>query len=96
MLQKFGSTILKTTDTYQLLKVPKGADALDIANQYQESGLVEFSHPNFIVEIEKHQQVIPNDPYFANQFTLNNTGQVFNDGHFGVADADIDAPKLGP
>ncbi|MFM7855488.1 MAG: S8 family serine peptidase, partial [Flammeovirgaceae bacterium] len=34
-----------------------------------------------------------NDPYFANQFTLNNTGQVFNDGHFGTADADIDGPE---
>ncbi|MFM7857484.1 MAG: S8 family serine peptidase, partial [Flammeovirgaceae bacterium] len=93
LLQKFGSTILKTTDTYQLLKVSKGVDALDVANQYQESGLVEFSHPNFILEIEKHQQAIPNDPYFANQFTLNNTGQIFNDGHFGAIDADIDAPE---
>lgn len=91
--QKYRSTILKTTDIYQLLKVSKGVDALDVANLYQESGLVEFAHPNFIVEVEKHQQVIPNDPYFANQFTLNNTGQVFNDGHFGVADADIDAPE---
>ncbi len=91
--QKYRSTILKTTDTYQLLKVPKSVDALYVSNQYQESGLVEFAHPNFIVEVEKHQQVIPNDPYFANQFTLNNTGQVFNDGHFGTADADIDAPE---
>jgi subtilisin family serine protease len=93
LLQRNGATVVKSTPTYQLIKVPKGADALDIANQYQESGLVEFSHPNFIVEIEKHQQVIPNDPYFANQFTLNNTGQIFNDGHFGAADADIDAPE---
>ncbi|MFM7429008.1 MAG: S8 family serine peptidase, partial [Flammeovirgaceae bacterium] len=93
LLQRNGVTAVKNTPTYQLIKVPKGADALDIANQCQESGLVEFAHPNFIVEIEKHQQVIPNDPYFANQFTLNNTGQVFNDGHFGAADADIDAPE---
>jgi subtilisin family serine protease len=93
LLKKFGLIILKTTDTYLLLKVPKGVDVLDVANQYQESGLVEFAQPNFIVEIEKHQQVIPNDPYFANQFTLNNTGQVFNDGHFGTADADIDGPE---
>ena len=90
---KFGTTLVKETDTYLLLKVARGGDALDVANQYQESGLVEFSHPNFIIQVEKHQQVIPNDPYFVNQFTLNNTGQVFNDGHFGMADADIDSPE---
>jgi len=75
------------------LQVPKDGDALNVANKYQESGVVEFAHPNFIIKIEKHQQVIPNDPYFVNQFTLHNTGQVFNDGHFGTADADIDAPE---
>lgn len=91
--RKFGVTLLKDGDTYLLFRVPKNKDALSIANQYQESGYVEFSHPNFIIQVEKHQQVIPNDPYFVNQFTLNNTGQVFNDGHFGTADADIDAPE---
>lgn len=94
--QKFGVTLVKDGDTYLLFRVPKSVDALSIANQYQESGLVEFSHPNFIIEIDKHQQVIPNDPYFVNQFTLHNTGQVFNDGHFGTADADIDAPECWP
>lgn len=91
--EKFGTTLVKETDTYLLLKVARGSDALSVANQYQESGLVEFSHPNFIIQVEKHQQIIPNDPYFVNQFTLHNTGQVFNDGHFGTADADIDAPE---
>lgn len=88
-----GVLLIKNTETYQLLSVPKGVDALEVANKYQESGLVEFSHPNFLARIEKHQQVIPNDPFFVNQFTLNNTGQVINDGHIGVPDADIDAPE---
>ena len=87
-----GVIAVKTTDIYQLLKVPNGADALEIANIYQESGLTRFSHPNFISEVELHQS-IPNDPYFVNQFSLNNTGQVFTDGHFGTSDADIDAPE---
>jgi len=90
--KKFGVEVVKTTETYQLLKVQVGSDALEIANKYQETGLTRFSHPNFICEIEFHQ-VIPNDPYFVNQFSLNNTGQVFTDGHFGTNDADIDAPE---
>lgn len=84
--------IVKTTDIYYLIKVPAGSDALEIANKYQESGLTRFSHPNFICEVELYQ-VLPNDPYFVNQFSLHNTGQVFTDGHAGTPDADIDAPE---
>ena len=90
--EKYGIEVVKTTDIYQLLKVQNGVDALRIANMYQESGLTRFSHPNFICEEELYQ-VIPNDTYFANQFSLNNTGQVFTDGHSGTDDADIDAPE---
>jgi len=90
--KKYGVKVVKTTDLYQLLKVPDGTDALQIANMYQESGLTRFSHPNFYSKVELHQ-VIPNDPYFVNQFALNNTGQVFTDGHSGTVDADIDAPE---
>ena len=90
--QKYGVKVIKTTDIYQLLKVPSGMDALQIANIYQETGLTHFSHPNFYSKVELHQ-VIPNDTYFVNQFSLNNTGQVFTDGHSGTNDADIDAPE---
>lgn len=90
--KKYGVEVVKTTEIYQLLKVQNGMDALQIANIYQESGLTRFSHPNFYSEVELHQ-VIPNDTYFVNQFSLNNTGQVFTDGHSGTNDADIDAPE---
>ncbi|MCK9421961.1 MAG: S8 family peptidase [Bacteroidales bacterium] len=90
--KKYGVEVIKTTELYQLIKTPAGLDALEIANKYQESGLTRFSHPNFICEMELHQ-VIPNDPYFVNQFSLHNTGQVFTDGHLGTNDADIDAPE---
>jgi subtilisin family serine protease len=91
--KKFEVKVVKTTEINQLLKVPVGSDALEIANKYQETGLIRFSYPNFICEMELHQ-VIPNDPYFINQFSLHNTGQVFTDGHFGTTDADIDAPEV--
>lgn len=61
-------------------------NALIIANQYYESELTEFAHPNFITTFER--RIIPNDPYYSNQWHLNNTGQ---DG--GKVDADIDAPE---
>jgi len=90
--KKYGVLVVKTTDIYQLLKVPNGIDALEVANKYQESGLTRFSHPNFICNVELHQSV-PSDPYFVNQFSLHNTGQIFTDGHSGNIDADIDAPE---
>jgi subtilisin family serine protease len=92
MNKKYNVEVIKRDELYQLLKVPKGEDALKIANLYQESRLTRFSHPNFKAKL-KYCQVIPNDQFFANQFYLNNTGQVFTDGHSGTNDADIDAPQ---
>jgi subtilisin family serine protease len=84
-------TVIKKTEIYHLLKVPRGANALEIANKYFESGLVKFSHPNFISEAKCNY--IPNDPYFAFQVALHNTGQLFNDNHTGTSGADIKAPE---
>lgn len=61
-------------------------DALVIANQYYESELTEFAHPNFITTFERRST--PNDLYYPNQWHLNNTGQ-----NGGTVDADIDAPE---
>lgn len=88
--EKYGVVVIKKTEIYQLLKVPDGADQLDIANLFQETELTRFSQPNFISEVALHQ--VLNDTYFANQFSLHNSGQVFTDGNSGRSDADIDAP----
>jgi len=58
-------------------------NALQMANDYQESGLVVFSHPNCLVNIEYNY--IPSDTNFSEQWHLN------NDGTTGTIDADIDA-----
>lgn len=89
--QKMGVKVIRSDENYQLIKVPSYLDAIEISKQYQESGLVLFSQPNFICQVDLLQ--IPNDPYFNNQYYLNNTGQVFTDGHWGAADCDIDAPE---
>lgn len=48
LFKSFEVEVIKTTKIYQKLKVEKGADALEIANRIYESGIVEFSTPNFI------------------------------------------------
>jgi len=73
-----------------LLRVAQASlkNAIEAANSYQESCLVEFAHPNFIVPVvERH---FPNDPLFLNkkQWNLHNTGQ-----GGGKVDADVDAPE---
>jgi subtilisin family serine protease len=92
LIKTFDTEVVKTTKIYQKLRVKKGVDALKVANKIYESGLVEFSTPNFISYPELHQ-IIPNDTYFSKQITCHNTGQTFTDGHSGTNDADIDAPE---
>ncbi len=91
MNSEYKVEIINTTDHYFILRVQPDDDALEISNKYFESGVAEYSHPDFFADIVFHQAT--NDPYFNNQFYLHNTGQVFTDGHFGIADADIDAPE---
>lgn len=46
-------TVVKK-DSYYLLRVSSKEDALEVANAYYETGLVRFSHPNFISKAELH------------------------------------------
>lgn len=48
---RYGVRITEETEIYTLLTVPRLADALEIANKYQESGLVVYSQPNFYMKI---------------------------------------------
>lgn len=49
--KQYDVTIVKSSEVYQLARVGKGIDVLEVANKYQESGLVIFSHPNFIARM---------------------------------------------
>lgn len=93
ILRSFPIEILKITQSYVLAKISANSkeDDLTIANAIQESGLVHYSHPNFVVLFQKLQDTI-SDPFFPNQFYLHSTGQVINDGHVTTIDADINAP----
>ena len=94
-LSRNNLTILKTkkhNPQYYLLKIPAKSNPLTIANNLQESKLVDWSHPNFIMELLKPQN-FPNDTYFNRQFQMHNTGQAINDGRTGTIDADVDGPE---
>jgi subtilisin family serine protease len=70
----------------QIVRVPKGEAVPSLIAKYQQSGLIEFAEPDYLV----HGNVMPNDPYFTNGtlWSVNNIGQ-----SGGTSDADIDAPE---
>lgn len=67
-----------------ILAVEGAGKALETANLYQESGLVDYAQPNFTRIL--HPNFIPNDTLFGQQWALRNTGQ-----RGGVAGEDIKA-----
>src|SRR5688572_23694907 len=70
----------------QVLLLPVGSAVPEIIAIYQQSGLVEYAEPDFLVQT----LVMPNDYYFSAKalWGLHNTGQ-----SGGKSDADIDAPE---
>ena len=91
----------------QGVAVPPGNERAAIA-RYQSNPNVLYAEPNFIRTIPKlsdhapGSEVVPGDYYFDEQWSLHNTGQMFQCiatilGDFcfyiGTADADIDAPE---
>ena len=89
LISLYGLTETKATRLYNVYRV---VNPLHISQNIYETGMVRYCHPVFLAEAEIHEY-IPNDEYFGKQFYLHNTGQECNDGHFGTADADIDASE---
>ncbi|MDH5546016.1 MAG: S8 family serine peptidase [Gammaproteobacteria bacterium] len=67
-----------------LASVQPGYTLNETLSELAKDPTVAFAEPNYIYSIN----VLPNDPRFARQYGLHNTGQ-----NGGVADADIDAPE---
>src|SRR5262249_48518805 len=83
------STVVKTfrrNQRLQLIRVPKNETVAGLIAKYQESGLVEFAEPDYVV----HANAVPNDPFYTAGLLwgLNNTGQ-----NGGTPGADIRAEK---
>jgi subtilisin family serine protease len=62
------------------LSEPKKADPLAVSRALYRSGLVDWAEPNFVQELQK--DYLANDPLFAEQWYLNNSGQ--NGGTVGA------------
>ena len=92
IIRQYNMTLKKDGGIYQLYSLPIESDPIVTANMIFETGKFRFAYPHFYVPVETFSY-IPNDPYFQYQITCHNTGQVFNDGHSGNYDADIDAPE---
>jgi subtilisin family serine protease len=75
-----------------ILAVSKNSqgNALEMANLFYESGLFEWSEPDFLLFVEK--TLVPNDTFFPRQWSANNTGQAMPGTSFtgGNNDADMD------
>ena len=85
LVKENGYTVIKENDFVKnqfMISVPKSSNnnSLQAANSFFETGLFEFSEPNFV-----RQGIFnSNDPLFGDQWTLKNTGQ-----NGGTAGADI-------
>jgi len=91
LLDGLGLTVTKTSefDANAHVVVPtelrRAARALDLANQLAEADdVVAYAAPNFLAEFRKNSV---NDPLFARQWHLHNTGQAG-----GTANEDVRAP----
>ena len=76
------------------VELPEGQSIEDVVAAYNRNPDVEYAELNYIVSIN----LVPNDPLFPLQWSLNNTGQMYPEsGRYnhppGTPDADIDAPE---
>ncbi len=86
-----------------LLQAHSGKDGLQAANEFHHLRGIAFAQPNFVYPAEDLRSSIPSDPYFHEQWALQNLGQsaavgdVDSDGNWdyvkGVAGADVDAVR---
>src|SRR5215469_16529174 len=77
------SHVLKTfpgMGRLQVLRVPKGETVASLISKYQQSGLVEFAEPDYVI----HADLTPNDPAYTN-------GTLWGLNNVGVPGADIHA-----
>ncbi len=85
LLSRYGATYLRNDYGTDIYLVSDPFQGLELANQLEERGISEWSHPDFYAKVTRY-----NDPFFSQQFQMKNTGQVVN-GWTGVAGIDCGA-----
>jgi subtilisin family serine protease len=91
LIARSGAAIVESIDYVEegyILELPRGADrnALGVSADLMETGLFEWSLPEFVVE--RVLRYTPNDPNYTKQWHLHSTGQ-----SGAKVDADVDAPE---
>jgi subtilisin family serine protease len=71
----------------QVFRVDDPMQGLAFANALEEQGLVQWAHPDFYAKVTRY-----NDPFYTQQFQMNNTGQSVN-GFSGVSNIDCNGPE---
>jgi hypothetical protein len=71
-----------------LLRAPSPSDGTALAAVLTASGRVAYAVPEIFRQMEQRSRYVPNDPLFAAQWVLENTGQA---GH--TNGGDVDAPQ---
>ncbi|MCB0761830.1 MAG: S8 family peptidase [Flavobacteriales bacterium] len=86
-MSQFNAQVINSAHGLLLIEVGDIGDVFTLANSMYESGVTEFGHPDFVAEIIKFD-----DPLYADQYYLNNSGQVVQ-GFNCNWDVDINAPE---
>ncbi|RLC49365.1 MAG: hypothetical protein DRI23_09355, partial [Candidatus Cloacimonadota bacterium] len=63
----------KNLQNMYIAEIEKGKNIAEVINELKADPIVKYAEPNFPVEL----CVAPNDPYFNNQWALNNSGQSY-------------------
>ncbi len=79
---------LTLSEDFTFFQVYKTTNPLGVSKTLNESGLVKYCDPNFILEVIKASH-IPDDEFFKQQWNLQNTGQYDSNGLLCQPGADI-------
>ncbi len=71
----------------KVYRVDQNAFSMDAANEIYESGMVNYSEPNFLMT--NLLSYVPDDPLFSQQWALRNTGNNIPGGINGIAGCDM-------
>ncbi len=86
-LRQFGARHLRSEALAEIIEVTNIDQVLPLANALQEQRLAAWATPDWYAQATRYQ-----DPLYAQQFQMNNTGQTI-DGFAGVTNMDCNAPE---
>lgn len=89
-VRRFGLSVVRRFHVVPVVQVrlPAGSDPLETAALLMHESNIRYAEPNYY----RYPTAVPNDPFFGQQWALDNRGQIVQ-GSGGAVDADINAPE---